>query len=232
MRSRVKASALGSGDWSGPDSAAVRRPDTGLAEVRDPHRRVLDHHRGRAQLAAFGSPGGRAVHPDQPASVADQRFSCCTRRSSRRRALWAIWTANVPTPPDAPLIRTCCPGCTRPGPAVPPAGVSISCPAVAATTVPGCAPACLVARSGHRSRPSPSGSMHEPAGTSFPGCLAVAVTVRGTGSGLTCGRHWRSAGGGPRPRRRDRTQKPASAAAPSAATASVVASPLRGSCSS
>ena len=39
-------------------------------------------------------------------------------------------------------------------------------------------------------------------------------------------------GGGPRPRRRDRTQKPASAAAPRAATASVVASPLRGSCSS
>src|SRR6266498_4978134 len=24
----------------------------------------------------------------------------------------AIWTANVPTPPDAPLIRTFCPGCT------------------------------------------------------------------------------------------------------------------------
>ena len=46
------------------------------------------------------------------------------------------------------------------------------------------------------------------------------------------GRHWRAAGGGPRPRRRDRTQKPASAAAPAAATASVVASPLRGTCSS
>jgi hypothetical protein len=54
----------------------------------------------------------------------------------------------------------------------------------------------------------------------------------GSGSGLTCGRHWRTAGGGPRPRRRDRTQKPASAAAPRAATASVVASPPRGSCSS
>jgi hypothetical protein len=38
--------------------------------------------------------------------------------------------------------------------------------------------------------------------------------------------------GGPRPRRRDRIQKAASAAAPSAATASVIASPLRGSCSS
>jgi len=25
----------------------------------------------------------------------------------------AICTANVPTPPDAPLIRTCCPGRTR-----------------------------------------------------------------------------------------------------------------------
>src|SRR6266542_4267226 len=24
----------------------------------------------------------------------------------------AIWTANVPIPPDAPLIRTFCPGCT------------------------------------------------------------------------------------------------------------------------
>ena len=70
------------------------------------------------------------------------------------------------------------------------------------------------------------------AGTSFPGCLAVAVTVRGSGVRATCGRQWRTAGGGPRPRRRARTQKPASAAAPSAATASVVASPLRGSCSS
>ena len=50
--------------------------------------------------------------------------------------------------------------------------------------------------------------------------------------GPTSGRHWRTAGGGPRPRRRDRTQKPASAAAPSAAMISVVASPLRGSCSS
>ena len=54
----------------------------------------------------------------------------------------------------------------------------------------------------------------------------------GSGSGLTSGRHWRAAGGGPRPRRRDRTQKPVSAAAPTAATASVVASPLRGTCSS
>ena len=42
----------------------------------------------------------------------------------------------------------------------------------------------------------------------------------------------RTASGGPRPRRRDRTQKPASAAVPRAATASVAASPLRGSCSS
>ena len=24
----------------------------------------------------------------------------------------AICTANVPTPPDAPMISTCCPGCT------------------------------------------------------------------------------------------------------------------------
>ena len=70
------------------------------------------------------------------------------------------------------------------------------------------------------------------AGISFPGCLAVAMTSRGAGSGLTSGRYWRTAGGGPRPRRRDRTQKHVSAAAPSAATASVVASPLRGSCSS
>jgi hypothetical protein len=26
----------------------------------------------------------------------------------------AIWTAKVPTPPDAPMIRTCCPAWTRP----------------------------------------------------------------------------------------------------------------------
>ena len=45
----------------------------------------------------------------------------------------AIWTANVPTPPDAPWISTCWPGCTlalsrRPCSAVsPPSGVAAAC---------------------------------------------------------------------------------------------------------
>ena len=67
---------------------------------------------------------------------------------------------------------------------------------------------------------------------SFQTCALTPFAIYCLAMGLTSGRHWRTAGGGPRPRRRDRTQKPASAAAPRAATASVVASPLRGSCSS
>ena len=54
----------------------------------------------------------------------------------------------------------------------------------------------------------------------------------GTGSGLTSGDHSRATEGGPRPLRREKAQKAPSATAPSAATASVVASPLCGSCSS
>ena len=43
-----------------------------------------------------------------------RRSSCWSRRSPRRRSALAICTANVPTPPDAPLIRTFWPGWTLP----------------------------------------------------------------------------------------------------------------------
>ena len=36
----------------------------------------------------------------------------CTRRSPRRRAASASWTAKLPTPPDAPVTRTCWPAST------------------------------------------------------------------------------------------------------------------------
>jgi len=56
-------------------------------------------------------------------------------------------------------------------------------------------------------------------------------SVRHPGFGLSSRGHSRTTGGGPRPRRRDRTQKPESATAPSAAMISVGASWPCGSCS-
>jgi hypothetical protein len=72
---------------------------------------------------------------------------------------------------------------------------------------------------------------HEPPPDVVSGCPTAAVTVRGRGVRAGVLPSLADYRGGPRPRRRDRTQKPVSAAAPSAAMASVAASPLCGSCS-
>jgi len=50
----------------------------------------------------------------RPAPQPYRRCGCCTTAVTWAPSAFAIWTAQVPTPPEAPLIKTFWPGCSPP----------------------------------------------------------------------------------------------------------------------